>query len=99
MQNRKTCAGRVCKLNLRYSLFLLLIYFVFQTAVTAQYPSQPYQQGQQQGPQSSTPNLNNPATPKQEIARFEIKVERGGKTSLPITQVPRLEKDDVIKVR
>lgn len=36
---------------------------------------------------------------KQEIARMEITVTKAGKEPLPITQVPRLEKDDVLKVR
>lgn len=36
---------------------------------------------------------------KQEIARMEINVVRQGKMPLPITKVPRLEKDDVLKVR
>ena len=33
-----------------------------------------------------------------EIARLEINVLRAGKSPLPITQVPRLQKDDVLKI-
>ena len=36
---------------------------------------------------------------RQEIARFEINVVRGNKAPLPITQVPRVNKDDILKVR
>lgn len=36
---------------------------------------------------------------RQEIARMEINVVRAGKTPLSITQVPRLEKDDILKIR
>lgn len=35
---------------------------------------------------------------KQEIARLEINVLRAGKSPLPLTQVPRLQKDDVLKI-
>lgn len=48
------------------------------------------------------PNNNyfaNSSVFKQEIARMEITVTKAGKEPLPITQVPRLEKDDVLKVR
>ena len=36
---------------------------------------------------------------RQEIARLEITVERKGQTPLPMTMVPRVRKDDLIKVR
>jgi hypothetical protein len=42
--------------------------------------------------------LKNSAAFRQEIARMEIKVVRG-EQSLPITQIPRVQKDDVIKMR
>ncbi len=48
------------------------------------------------------PNRNymaNSTAFKQEIARMEINVVRGGRQPMPITQVPRLQKDDVLKVR
>lgn len=48
------------------------------------------------------PNPNmmaNSSAFKQEIARLEIRVVRPGKVPLSITQVPRLEKDDILKVR
>lgn len=35
----------------------------------------------------------------QEVARIEINVARNGEGTLPVTQVPRLRKDDVLKVR
>lgn len=48
------------------------------------------------------PNRNymaNSTAFKQEIARMEINVVRAGKQPMPITQVPRLQKGDVLKVR
>lgn len=43
--------------------------------------------------------LKNSAAFRQEIARMEINVVRDDKYILPITEVPRVQKDDVIKVR
>lgn len=48
---------------------------------------------------SPTNYLKNSAAFRQEIARMEINVVRDGKHTLPITEVPRVQKDDVIKVR
>ena len=48
------------------------------------------------------PNRNlmaNSTAFRQEIARMEINVSRLGHESLPIAQVPRLQKNDVLKVR
>lgn len=50
------------------------------------------------GYSASTNYLKNSVAFRQEIARMEINVARGDKF-LPITQVPRVQKDDVIKVR
>lgn len=36
---------------------------------------------------------------KQEIARLEINIVRPGKSPLSITQVPRLERDDILKIK
>src|SRR4051812_11399001 len=36
---------------------------------------------------------------RQEIARFEINVARDGKAPLPITQVPRVQKGDTLKIK
>lgn len=43
--------------------------------------------------------LKNSAAFRQEIARMEINVVRDGNHVLPITEVPRVQKDDVIKIR
>ena len=48
--------------------------------------------------QQPTSYLKNSAAFRQEIARMEIKVVRDGQ-SLSITQIPRVQKDDVIKMR
>lgn len=51
------------------------------------------------GYSAPTNYLKNSAAFRQEIARMEINVVRGGKYTLPITEVPRVQKDDVIRVR
>lgn len=76
---------------------LILIFFLFGlSSLHAQYVYQPnsYAPGQ--------PNTNymaNSTAFRQEIAKVEINVVRDGKAKLPITQVPRLQKDDVVVVR
>ncbi|MEZ5345231.1 MAG: hypothetical protein R2681_06695 [Pyrinomonadaceae bacterium] len=50
---------------------------------------QPYYQGMPQGERAF----------QQEIARLEITVERAGEIPLPITLVPRVEKDDLLRVK
>ena len=79
-----------------FRLFYLLSFFlvVWAAPVFAQNYAPQFAPGQQ------TKNyLKNSAAFRQEIARMEINVVRAGKYSLPITQVPRVQKDDVIKVR
>lgn len=49
-------------------------------------------------PQPNTNYMRNSQAFRQEIMRMEINVARGDQT-LPITQVPRVQKDDVIKVK
>lgn len=36
---------------------------------------------------------------RQEIARFEVTVSRDGKPALPLTQVPRIEEGDILRVK
>lgn len=48
--------------------------------------------------QTSSNYLKNSQAFRQEVMRMEINVTRGDQT-LPITQVPRVQKDDVIKMR
>ncbi len=50
-------------------------------------------------PNNTNNYMANSSTFKQEIARLEINVVRAGRPPLSITQVPRLEKDDILKVR
>ena len=92
----------VFSLKLSFALIkcvpLLLTIIVFGAVISAQaqYIYQPNNIAQIQ------PNNNylaNSSTFKQEIARVEINVMRQGSVSLPITQVPRLEQNDVLKVR
>lgn len=62
--------------------------------IYAQYPQNNFMMNQ--------PNQNylaNSNVFRQEIARMEINVTRAGKGPLPITQVPRLEKGDILKFR
>lgn len=77
-----------------YIFLLLGIIFVANTStVFAQDLSQPYNF------QYNTNYMSNSTAFKQEIARLEINVMRQGKGQMPISQVPRLEKNDVLKVR
>lgn len=70
--------------------------FIITVSVSAQmYPQNNFMIGQ---PQTNN-YLANSSTFKQEIARMEINVVRAGRPPLSITQVPRLEKDDILKVR
>lgn len=50
-------------------------------------------------PQYNNNYLSNSSAFKQEIARMEINVIRQDKIPVSITQVPRLQKDDVLKIR
>ena len=91
---------RIKNLNHSPAFFtILLLNFIFVSGLI-QADSQSITQ-----PNSFTvaqPNYNylsNSSAFKQEIARLEITVARQGKTSISITQVPRLQKDDVLKVR
>lgn len=76
-----------------YILLLLGVILVSNySAVFAQDFTQPYNY-------QNTNYMSNSTAFKQEIARLEINVARQGKGQMPISQVPRLQKDDVLKVR
>lgn len=79
------------------SLFLLC-FFVFCGNLIC-FSQQQFTGIQQTNNQPPKNYLSNSAAFKQEIARMEINVVRDGKKVLPITQVPRVQKNDVIKVR
>lgn len=59
------------------------------------------QQFQQQyfAPQQNQNYMRNSSAFRQEIARFEMTVYREGKQPLPLSQVPRVQQGDMIKVR
>lgn len=81
------------KLVLRIFLFVVVFIAISET-ISAQYPQNNFMMNQ--------PNQNylaNSSVFRQEIARMEINVTRAGKGPLPITQVPRLEKGDILKFR
>lgn len=82
-------------------LFLLCFFVSYGNLICySQQPAASQFTGSQQTNNQPTRNyLSNSAAFKQEIARMEINVVRDGKRVLPITQVPRVQKDDVIKVR
>ncbi len=71
--------------------------FIYVIAVLPGY-SQMYPQNNYQQPYQTNYMAGSTAF-KQEIARLEINVARPGKVPISITQVPRLEKDDLLKVR
>src|SRR6478672_10626471 len=87
----------ICISSLICGAFFLSIIFGF----TAAYSQTVYQPNNfiANQPQYNNNYMANSAAFKQEVARMEINVVRAGKDSLPITQVPRLEKNDVLKVR
>lgn len=62
--------------------------------------SQQFNQAQYGGAQPSNQNyLRNSSAFRQEIARFEITVTREGLTPLSLSQVPRVQKSDILKVK
>lgn len=78
-------------------IMLFSIIFVLNSLkVSAQDYSQPYNYS---GNFQANNYMANSSAFKQEIARLEINVVRQGKGQLPISQVPRLQKDDILKVR
>lgn len=83
--------------SISYILLVLSIVFVSSfTRVSAQDLSQPYNYS---GNYQYSNYMSNSTAFKQEIARLEINVMRQGKGQMPLSQVPRLQKDDVLKVR
>lgn len=78
--------------NACFLLLLSIIFAVSFSRVSAQEFSQPYNY-------QYSNYMSNSTAFKQEIARLEINVVREGKGQMPISQVPRLEKDDILKVR
>lgn len=79
----------------KFALIFLTAGFLFllQTDVFSQTYGQTYTT-----PTTQTNYTDQSSGIKQEIARLEIKVVRGGQT-LPISQVPRVKKGDILKVR
>lgn len=87
--------------TLRFSLYgFLLVVFIFVGRSPETRAQVMYQPNFYTGnPQNNNNYLANSSTFKQEIARVEINVVRQGKAPMSITQVPRLAKDDVLKIR
>jgi len=86
---------RVSSLVFVFLLFNLFFLSGLSTAYSQAF-NQPYYYT---GNQPSTNYMANSSAFKQEIARMEINVVRQGKAPMSITQVPRLEKGDVLKMR
>lgn len=78
---------------------VLLLGFIFTSGFATCYSQTIYQPNYFTGNQPNNNYMANSSAFRQEIARVEINVAREGRTPLPITQVPRLEKNDVLKVR
>lgn len=88
--------------NLRRSLSafsFLLFSFIFLSGAATTYSQIAYQPNYFTGNQTNNNYMANSSTFRQEIARLEINVVRQGRAPLSITQVPRLEKGDVLKIR
>ncbi len=92
-------------LNLmKLSFILTVIVFLSQSILAQVDPNQQYNgnypNNNNYGNYPNYPNyMANSNAFRQEIARVEIMVVRPGKAPLSITQVPRLQKGDVLKVR
>lgn len=86
-----------------YLIFFFTFIFIFtltQTFFAQVNGVQPQYQAQYFAPQQNSGNyLRNSNTFRQEIARFQINVVREGKEPLPITQVPRVQKGDLLKIK
>ena len=61
--------------------------------------AQQFNQPQYYAPQQQNRNMVTSNVFRQEIARFQITVTREGKEPLPITQVPRVQQGDILKVK
>ncbi|MBX7174289.1 MAG: hypothetical protein K1X72_25170 [Pyrinomonadaceae bacterium] len=83
--------------RLIFIFFILLVVAFFISSGKLAFAQQPFQNNFV----INQPNnyMANSTVFRQEIARMEINVVRAGKAPLPINQVPRLEKDDILKVR
>jgi hypothetical protein len=89
-------------MTLRFSSLIysvIFFVFIFAAGAASAYSQVGYQPNYFIGNQPNNNYLANSTAFRQEVARVEINVLRNGKEMLPITQVPRLEKDDVLKVR
>jgi hypothetical protein len=83
----------VSKVLFRSIVLLFLLLWTF-FPVSAQQFQQPYY-----SPQSNQNYLRNSQAFRQEIARFEITVNREGFAPLSLSQVPRVNKGDVLKIK
>jgi hypothetical protein len=79
--------------NLIWSTAIIVLLLCFSKESFPQQYGQPYPYPTTTGQQPM-----NQSAPKQEIARLDIKVSRANQT-LPLTQVPRIQKGDILKVR
>lgn len=89
--------GNIKKIvSLICSFLLVICVFIFEESKAN---AQIYPQNNFMINQPNNNYMANSTAFKQEIARMEINVVRAGRTPLSITQVPRLEKDDILRVR
>ena len=79
-----------------FKIFFLFLLFLVCIPVHKAQINQPQYYGQIPTNRSTS---NNSAAFRQEIARFDITVVRPCQNSLPISQVPRVQGGDVIKVK
>lgn len=96
----KTYADNAAHRLLPAFCILLSVFAVIFFTSDARAQMYPAGNGMMQMPQQPQTNyMANSSAFKQEIARLEINVVRAGQAPLPITKVPRLEKNDILKVR
>lgn len=77
-----------------FGLVVVLSVFLLQNLSAQQFQPQYF------APQTNNQNyLRSSSAFRQEIARFEISVHREGKQPLPLSQVPRVQQGDLIKIK
>ncbi len=97
---QKIISSRLFSINL---LVCALLFSVFSTVLQAQtypqqYPQQPYY-NQQGDPNQNDENFTAKSPYKLEIAKLEANVYRPGEEPIPLSQIPRLNQGDVLKVK
>jgi hypothetical protein len=97
---QKNASKKVMIIHALVWVFLVVVSGISVTAQTyPQYPQQPYYNQQYDPNGQQDENYSSKMPFKVEIGRLEASVYRPGEEPLPLSQVPRLNKGDVVKVK